>query len=133
MAKTIGSTRVMHTRLTNALVAGGLVGALIAPGAASGAPERSDHGHMLVLGVEVAPGSFPPVPVSVRGCVDLAAGARIPAVANHDQRHEGFDGGEFTARTGNIVIPTYPFQAPDGHVVPWRDCDDFLAFFGLDE
>lgn len=122
----------MYSRLAAVVITGALTGSLIAPIGVSGSAERSDHGHILVLGVVVEPGTFPPVPTAARGCIDLAAGQPVPAVAHHDRRHEGLDGGIFTSRTGNIVIPTYPYETPGGFV-PWHDCDGFLAFFGLDD
>lgn len=115
-----------------ALAAGSLVAlGLAAPPAVAEPPEYADHGHILVLDVVVAPGTFPPVPTSVGGCVDLANGRVLPRNAHEDQRHEGFTGGEFTARTGHIVIPTAPYADGPGSVVPWSDCADFLEHFGL--
>jgi hypothetical protein len=124
----------MKTRLTRATLATLLgSGLAVLPAVASASPAGdAGHGHILVLGVEVLPGSFPPVAVAARGCVDLAAGQSLPTSSHHDHLHVGPDGGEFTARTGNIVIPTAPYAPPGGDPVPWGSCADFLAFFGLD-
>lgn len=70
------------------------------------------------------------MPISARRCIDLADNQPVPRVAHHDQRHTGPDGGVFTARTGHIVIPTWPYEA-FGEAVPWHDCDDFMTMFGL--
>lgn len=94
--------------------------------------EHADHGHILVLAVDVVPGTFPPVPMSAGGCIDLANGRPVPETAHHDQLHAGLDGGDFTARTGHIVIPTFPYVTPTGETVPWKNCDEFLAFFGIE-
>lgn len=104
------------------------VAALAAPAAAAQPDDHADHGHILVLGVETIPGTNPPFPTAIRGCVDLAAGQAVP---RSDQLHVDYDGGSFTERSGNIIIPTYPCKAPNGMTVPWRDCADFVAFFGL--
>ena len=102
------------------------------PPAAAGPPEQVDHGHILLLHVQTVPGTTPPVPSSVSGCVDLAAGQPVRPAGRDDHRHVDYDGGGFTARTTHVVVPTYPYVAPNGETVPWRDCDDFLTFFGLD-
>ncbi len=115
-----------------ALAAGSLAVPVLAASPAVAKPaEYADHGHILVLDVEVAPGIFPPVPTSVGGCVDLANGRALPRNAHEDHRHEAFTGGQFTARTGHIVIPTAPYADGPGSVVPWSDCADFLDYFGL--
>ena len=98
--------------------------------AIAGPPDRADHGHILVIGIETQPGIFPPLPITARACIDLAGSQAVPNVAHEAHLHTGFDGGEFRARTGNIVIPTWPYEA-QGQTVPWHNCDDFMAMFGL--
>jgi hypothetical protein len=92
-------------------------------------PVFADHGHILVLDVETLSGSFPPVPVSARGCIDLADNRAVPETAHHDARHANLSGGDFTGRTGHVVIPTWPYSVSGQ---PVRECDDFMAMFGLD-
>lgn len=103
---------------------------LAAAPVAADPPDRADHGHILVLDIESLPGSFPPVPIAARGCIDLANNRAVPQAAHEDHLHSDFDGGEFRERTGHIVIPTYPYEVL-GQTVPWRDCDDFMTMFGL--
>jgi hypothetical protein len=102
------------------------------PPATAGPPEQIDHGHILLLHVQTVPGTNPPVPSSVAGCVDLAAGQAVGPAGRDDPRHVDFDGGWFTARTTHVVVPTYPYVDPNGQTVPWQDCDEFLTFVGLD-
>ena len=118
-------------RLIATASAAALAVALSASGAGAAPGDRSDHGHLLLLDVEVAPGSFPPIPTSVRACIELAAGQPVPQTAHHDQLHVDFDGGDFTARTGHVVVPTFPYAAPGRPAVPWSSCEDFMTFFGL--
>lgn len=108
--------------------------------AAAGPPQPADHGHILLLDVQTVPGSNPPVPTSVRKCVDLAAGQPVGTVGRDDPRHIDFDGGWFTARSTHVVVPTYPYAPPilpdgspndAGEQVPWHNCDDFLSMFGI--
>lgn len=100
--------------------------------AAEDQPARASHAHILVLDVEVVPGSFPPQPASVRACIDLAANKPIPITAHHVHLHLGFAGAQLFERSGNIVIPTAPYSDPQFGPVPWDDCAGFLALFGLD-
>ena len=95
-------------------------------------PERASHAHILVLGIEVVPGSFPPVPASVKACIDLAANEPVPALAHHVHLHRGFAGEQLFEHSGNIVIPTAPYVDPAFGPVPWDDCAGFLAMFGLE-
>ena len=95
-------------------------------------PERAGHAHILVLGVEVVPGSFPPVPASVKACIDLAANEPVPALAHHVHLHRGFAGEQLFEHSGNIVIPAAPYVDPAFGAVPWDDCAGFLAMFGLE-
>jgi hypothetical protein len=104
--------------------------AFAAAPASADPPARSDHGHILVLGIESQPGTFPPLPIAARNCVDLGNNQALPESSHHDHRHEDFDGGDFRERTGHIVIPTWPYEVM-GQTVPWRNCDDFMAMFGL--
>jgi hypothetical protein len=91
--------------------------------------DRADHGHILLLDVEVDPNSFPPRPTSVRACIDLAGGRAAP---RSDHLHVDFDGGTFTANTGHVIVPVWPYEPLPGQPVPWRDCAEFLAMVGLD-
>lgn len=97
--------------------------------------ELPEHGHVMLVGVEVIPGSFPPVPSSVRNCVDLAAGQALPLHVQHSHMHFGTVNQVFEAHTNNVVIPVAPFPNPFGEhpdePVPWTDCASLLEFFGL--
>ena len=116
-----------------ALVLGGAtITAAAAATAQNDQPERASHAHILVLGVEVVPGSFPPVPASVKACIDLAANEPVPARAHHVHLHLGFAGEQLFEHSGNIAIPTAPYVDPAFGPVPWDDCAEFLAMFGLD-
>lgn len=117
------------TAAVTAVVAGLALGALTVPAAAGEPQDHADHGHLLLLGVEVLPGSFPPVPSDIRSCVDLAAGQAVP---RSEVLHVDFDGGRFTARTGNVIVPVWPYATQDGLTIPWHDCAEFTALFGLD-
>lgn len=94
--------------------------------------ELPEHGHVMLIGVEVEPNSFPPVPVSVRNCVDLAAGQALPLHVQHAHMHFGTVNEVFEAHTKNVVVPVAPFPNPFGPgEVPWTDCASLLEFFGL--
>ena len=121
---------MIGTKVLRATAATALALTLAGAPVAAEPSARSDHGHILVLDIESLPGSFPPLPVSARTCIDLAGNRAVPETAHHDHLHAGFDGGDFRERTGHIVIPTWPFQVL-GQTVPWHDCDDFMTMFGL--
>jgi hypothetical protein len=122
----------MRTHLAIAAAAGlaALTSLAAAGGSAAAAEpgETADHGHILLLDVEVEPNSFPPRPTSVRACLDLAAGQPVP---RSDHLHVDFDGGSFTERTGHVIVPVWPYEPLPGQPVPWRDCAEFLAMLGL--
>ncbi len=126
------STMDTRSTVSTAVVVLALVAAmsLMATAATAAPAERHEHGHILLLDVETDPDSFPPRPISIRACIDLAAGQPVPTQAHHDVFHVDFDGGDFSARTGHVVVPTYPYSV-GGQTVPWHDCEDFTAMFGL--
>jgi hypothetical protein len=96
--------------------------------------ELPEHGHVMLVGVEVIPGSFPPAPSSVRNCVDLAANQALPLHVQHAHMHFGTVNEVFEAHTNNVVIPVAPFPDPFGPgEVPWTDCASLLDFFGLSD
>lgn len=96
--------------------------------------ELPEHGHVMLVGVEVIPGSFPPVPSSVRNCVDLAANQALPLHVHHSHLHFGNVNEVFAAHTSNVVVPVAPFPDPFGPgEVPWSDCASLLDFFGLSD
>jgi hypothetical protein len=122
----------MRTHLAIAAAAGlaALTSLAAAGGSAAAAEpgETADHGHILLLDVEVEPNSFPPRPTSVRACIDLAGGRAAP---RSDHLHVDYDGGTFTANTGHVIVPVWPYTTPDGQIVPFHDCAEFLAMVGL--
>ncbi|GLI28193.1 hypothetical protein ARHIZOSPH14_24350 [Agromyces rhizosphaerae] len=126
----------MHTRNLiglGAVAALALTGFTAAPAYAD-PPEKADHGHLLLLDVVSVPGApgTPPTIVSVGKCVEIAGGQPVGTAAHDDPRHApGFSAGWFGERTGNVLVPTAPFEPAPGQVVPWTNCAEFLAFVGL--
>lgn len=96
--------------------------------------ELPEHGHVMLVGVKVEPGSFPPRPSSVRNCVDLAANQALPLHVHHSHLHFGNVNEVFAAHTSNVVVPVAPFPDPFGPgEMPWSDCASLLDFFGLSD
>ena len=122
----------VFSTLLAVVLGGATITAAPAAAAQDDQSERASHAHILVLGVEVVPGSFPPVPASVKACIDLAANETVPVRAHHAHLHLGFAGAQLLEHSGNIVIPTAPYVDPAFGAVPWDDCAEFLAMFGLD-
>jgi len=117
-----------------ALLAAAAIAAVAVTGTAQAQDAPPTHGHVMLVGVEVVPGSFPPVPSSVRNCVDLAANQALPLHVHHAHLHVGTVNEAFAANTRNVVIPVAPFPDPFGPgEVPWSDCASLLAFFGLED
>jgi hypothetical protein len=84
---------------------------------------RPDRPRTALATVQTIPGTNPPVPSSVGGAWDLAAGQAVGPAGRDDPRHVDFDGGWFTAWPTHVAVPTYPYVDPNGQTVPWRDCD----------
>jgi hypothetical protein len=127
------SARTRPIRMSLAALGVAALGtAAVVPAQAEEVPE---HGHVLLVGVEVLPGSFPPVATSVVKCVDLAHGQKLPNHAHHEHLMNGSAGDALSAHTGNQVVPVAPFPDPfnPGEVMPWSDCAGLLAFFGIED
>ena len=119
----------MTRRLLGLLV----VAMLVLAGQAAIAGEHEDHHefpehpHLLVLDPVVDFSGEFPVVTSVRKCVDLAANNKLPLRSQHHNVHFGTAGEQLFDKAGHGVVPAAPF--PD---VPWSNCEEFLAFYGLD-
>ena len=130
-SETTPTHRTSRIRMVSLLAAVALLVAALGGTAQADLPE---HGHVMLVGVEVIPGSFPPVPSSVRNCVDLAANQPLPLHVQHAHMHVGTVNEVFAAHTKNVVIPVAPFPDPFGPgEVPWSDCASLLDFFGLSD
>jgi hypothetical protein len=81
-----------------------------------------EHGHLLVLGLQVDSGGN----YSIHKCVELANGRALKNNAHHDNLHTG-RAGQAMARAGHAVIPTAPLPS-----VPWSNCAELKAAFGID-
>lgn len=106
-----------------------LAGAAVTGTSASADEHIPDHGHALLLGVDLDLSGPAPVVLGVRKCVDLAGNRAVPLHAHHDNLHfnqGGTAAAKLFTRAGHVVAPVAPFPGP-----PWTDCASLLATFGL--
>ena len=98
----------------------GCVALLIAFGLAwAGGPghrDGSEHGHVLLVGVQFEGEKL----VGYRTCVDLANGRALRNNAHHETVHTGNAGAALRTRAGHLVVPTFDFDS----------CAELDAFFG---